>query len=195
MQGILILLSGPSGSGKGSLVAHVRDTYPEFFQPLSWTTRAARSGEKDGTSTSGKRYRFVSKEQFEKAIEQNAFLEWAQFSNNYYGTPAQEVQDALAEGRVVFQELEIQGVEQLLTRISRQQIKMIFVNVQSWEDLQKRILGRQTISDTELQLRHERYEQELLFKEKADFVLENVYGKFEQTKNNLDSIIQRILQK
>lgn len=191
--GTLVLLGGPSGSGKGTLMAYVRAHYPDFFYPTSWVTRAPREGEQEGKSASGKAYHFVTVEEFKKGMEDGAFLEWDFHFNNYYGTPAKEVQDALAAGKVVFQELEVQGMKQLLKKLPREQIKIIFVTAGSWANLERRILARQEIAADELETRRIRYEDEMLFAKDADYVLVNEDGKLEDTQKHLDAIVAEII--
>ena len=194
MSGTLILLVGPSGSGKGTLMSYIRAHYAGLVYPTSWTTRAPRAGESDGVySAAGKVYHFVSEEEFVAAKEKGEFLEWDHHFNNYYGTPAQEVKSGLAAGHVVFQELEVRGVKQLLEKLPREQIKIIFVTAGSWGELSRRILSREAVSDDELEKRRVRYEEEVLFASQADFVVINEEGKLEQTQHKLDEIMKEIL--
>jgi guanylate kinase len=193
-RGKIILLSGPSGSGKGTLMTFVREKYPEFIFPTTWTTRAPRPGELDGTSGSGKKYHFVSVDDFKKAIEENKFLEWDHHFDNYYGTPLPEVETALAEGHTVFQELDVHGAAQIRKRLPDETIKSIFVTVHSEDDLERRILERQPdITKEELALRKERYIQELEYKGQADYVLINEYGKLSETEAEFGRILGEIL--
>lgn len=192
-RGKIILLSGPSGSGKGTLMSFVREKYPDFVFPTTWTTRAPRPGELEGAS--GKKYNFVSVEDFKKAIEENKFLEWDHHFDNYYGTPLPEVENALAQGRTVFQELDVHGAENIRKRLSAETIRSIFVTVHSVEDLERRILERQSdISQEELAVRKERYMQELQYKDRADYVLVNEYGQLAETEKEFGRILQEILQ-
>lgn len=194
MSGTLILLVGPSGSGKGTLMSYIRAHYAGLVYPTSWTTRAPRAGESDGVySGAGKVYHFVSEEEFVAAKEHGEFLEWDHHFNNYYGTPAKEVHEGLAAGHVVFQELEVHGVKQLLEKLPRAQIKIIFVTAGSWSELSRRILSREVVSNDELEKRRLRYEEEVLFAEEADFVLLNEDGKLEQTQHKLDEIMREIM--
>jgi len=191
-RGKIILLSGPSGSGKGTLMSFVREQHPEFVFPTTWTTRAPRPGELEGTA--GKKYHFVSVEDFKKGIEENRFLEWDHHFDNYYGTPLQEVENALAEGHTVFQELDVHGAENIRHRLSGETIKSIFVTVHSVEDLERRILERQPdMAQEELAVRKERYMQELKHKDQADYVLVNEYGQLPKTEQEFDRILKEIL--
>ena len=184
----LLLLVGPSGSGKGTLLSYVKEKYPEFMYPTSWTTRTKR------TEESGKAYNFVSEQEFLNAKERGAFLEWDHHFNNYYGTPASEVLDALAQGKVVFHELEVHGVRQLLEKFPREQVKIVFVYAGSWNDLQKRIQEREAIPADELEKRRVRFEEEMAFKNEADFVIENKEGRLEETKAELSKALDSVVR-
>jgi guanylate kinase len=193
MAGKLILLAGPSGSGKGTLMAHVRRTYPQFVYPTSWTTRQPREGEQSGLSKSGKTYKFVSVGEFIEAQKEGKFLESDHHFNNYYGTPAQEVLDALAAGQTVFQELEVYGVRQILEKVPRSQIGIIFITAGSWEELAQRIRAREAMSDDEFEKRKVRYNEEMEFSTQADCVLVNREGKLEETIQKFDEALGKIL--
>jgi guanylate kinase len=194
-RGTVILLSGPSGSGKGTLMAFVRERHPDFVLPTTWTTRAPRPGEIEGTSASGKKYHFVSKDDFLDAVEKKQFLEWDHHFENYYGTPLPEVETALAEGKTVFQELDVKGAANIRERLSKEYVKSIFLEVHSLEDLERRILERQPdITQEELAVRKERYMQELHYKDASDYALVNEYGKLAETEAEFERILQEILQ-
>lgn len=193
MKGKLILIIGPSGSGKGTLIAHIRSVFPELVFPTSWVTRAPRVGELDNTSPSGKRYHFTTTEEFLKAESEGYFLESDFHFNNYYGTPAGEIQDALAAGKIVLHEFDIKGAKQTIEKIPRNQIKIIFISVASWEELSRRILTRQPMSEDELEKRRLRYAEEMEFAKQADFIVENKEGKLPQTEEKLDEIMRQII--
>jgi guanylate kinase len=107
-RGLLIVLSGPSGAGKNSLVNRMRELHLEIQYSLSVTTRAPRSGERNGVN-----YYFVTVEEFQEMIKKNELIEWAEVYSNYYGTPKVFVEKSLEEGRVVLLDLDIQGAVQL----------------------------------------------------------------------------------
>ncbi|MBC7836876.1 guanylate kinase [Acetobacteraceae bacterium] len=193
MIGKLVLLMGPAGSGKGTLLSHIRERHPELAYPISWTTRAPRAGEEDGKSTNGKVYHFVSAQEFIQAKDAGAFLEWDHHFNNYYGTPVHEVQEALRVGNTVLQELEIRGVKQLLQKLPREQVKIIFVSAGTWEEVSKRALAREPIAPDELEKRHLHYQEEMLFSKNADFIIENKDGQLEEAKKRIDEVMKEIL--
>lgn len=188
MQGKLILLVGPSGSGKGTLFSFVRESFPNFVYPTSWTTRAPR------TQESGKPYHFVTEAAFLEAQRQGDFLETDYHFNNHYGTPSREVHEALAEGQTVFHELDVRGVRQLLEKLPREQVKIIFVTAGTWDELTRRIEGRETVAADELEKRRLHYEEEMAFADQADFVLRNEQGKLEEAKKDLSKILESILK-
>src|SRR5690606_23395707 len=103
-KGLLIVLSGPSGAGKGTVCSALRRQAPEVVYSVSATTRQPREGEVDGIN-----YFFKSKEEFNRMIEEGELLEWARYVDNYYGTPRRFVEDRLAEGKNVLLEIEVQG--------------------------------------------------------------------------------------
>src|SRR6185503_18010602 len=104
MQGKLILVIGPSGSGKSALIAYLREVAPNIIFPVSCTTREKRLGEKEGET-----YYFVSEEEFDERITQEAFLEWASYGGHRYGTLKSEILPELTAGNTVVREVEIQG--------------------------------------------------------------------------------------
>ena len=188
MQGKLILVVGPSGSGKGTLMAHIRNTFPHIPSPTTWTTRAPRPGEENGQS--GKKYHFVSQEEFSNNIETGGFIEWAEYGGNRYGTPLAEVMNPLSRGETVLQELEIQGVEQLRQRIPKEQLAVIFIDAGSWDELRRRILARGPMDEEELEKRRVRYEHEQTFAATADFIIKNPFGKVEDAKREIEKTIR-----
>ena len=107
----MVVLSGPGGVGKGTVVRALRERYPDLAVSVSATTRPARSGETDGTH-----YHFLSVEQFDRLVAEGGFLEWAEFAGNRYGTPWSSIDGLLRAGRTVVLEIEVQGAEQVRER-------------------------------------------------------------------------------
>lgn len=139
-RGRLLVLSGPSGVGKSSVVARIRAQRPDIHFSVSATTRAPREGEVDGVH-----YRFVDRDRFEQMIAGGQLLEWAEFAGHLYGTPSAPVEEALAAGRDVLLEIELQGARQV--RDSAPGAIRVFLAPPSWEVLVERLQGRRTESE------------------------------------------------
>ena len=137
-RGKLLVLSGPGGVGKSTVTKALRSV-PNFWISVSATTRAPRVKETEGVD-----YFFYSNEEFDRAIAQGEFLEWAEFAGNRYGTPAAPVNTALAEGRNVLLEIEIAGAKQVKARMP--EAHLVFLEPPSWEELVSRLEGRGTDS-------------------------------------------------
>ena len=133
----LVVLSGPSGVGKSTVVKALRAEHPEVWLSVSATTRFPRPGE-----THGVHYRFVSREEFAELVESGGLLEWAEFAGNLYGTPRQPVLDNLAAGRPVVLEIDLQGARQV--RALMPGAKLVFLAPPSWDELVRRLTGRGT---------------------------------------------------
>ena len=146
MRGKLIVVSGPSGAGKSTLIRAALDSVPKLAYSVSATTRAPREGEIDGRD-----YIFLSREEFEKWISEGRFLEWAEYSDNLYGTPEQSVEEFLRDGLSVILEIELQGARKV--RQKRPDAVMIFVQAPSLEETRKRLEGRATEDSEALERR------------------------------------------
>ncbi|MGI6677504.1 MAG: guanylate kinase [Dehalobacterium sp.] len=144
--GLLIVISGPSGVGKGTVCSFLRLKHPEIAFSISATTRPKRSGEVDGVN-----YFFISREEFMARREKGDFLEWAEVYGNYYGTPRSAVEACLAQGKDVFLEIDIQGALKV-KEIFPEGI-FIFLLPPSKEELEKRIKGRATDSPETIRYR------------------------------------------
>ena len=133
----LVVLSGPSGVGKSTVVKALRTEHPEVWLSVSATTRFPRPGE-----THGVHYRFVTREEFAELVDSGGLLEWAEFAGNLYGTPRQPVLDNLAAGRPVVLEIDLQGARQV--RAQMPGAKLVFLAPPSWDELVRRLTGRGT---------------------------------------------------
>ncbi|GAA3169986.1 guanylate kinase [Blastococcus jejuensis] len=131
----LTVLSGPSGVGKGTVIAEVRRRHPEVWVSVSVTTRRPRPGEVDGVH-----YHFVDDAEFDRLIENDGLLEWAEYAGNRYGTPATPVRMRLARGLPALLEIELQGARQVRTRSPEAQL--VFLAPPSWAELVNRLTGR-----------------------------------------------------
>ena len=136
-KGKTFIICGPSGVGKGTVVARLLASDPSLYFSVSATTRPPRPGEEDGVH-----YHFLSMEQFEQWIAEDQFLEHAQFVGNRYGTPRLYVDRAMAQGRDVLLDIEIQGAEQVKRK--RPDVVRIYVAPPSWAELERRLIGRGT---------------------------------------------------
>ena len=166
-RGLLIVLSGPSGVGKGTVRKELfsqPDTNYEYS--ISMTTRAPRVGEVDGVD-----YFFKSREEFEQLIEQGGLLEHAEFVGNYYGTPIAYVQETIEAGRDVFLEIEVQGAAQI--REKAPEALFIFLAPPSISELEQRLIGRGTEPEDIIAKRIATAREELEMMSLYDYVVEN----------------------
>ena len=139
-QGLVIVLSGFSGAGKGTIMKHLLDRYPgSYHLSISATTRPMRTGERDG-----REYFFKSREEFDRMIADGEFLEYATFNGNSYGTPKAYVEQLTAEGKDVILEIEVQGALQV--RQIFPEALLLFVTPPSADELKRRLVGRGTES-------------------------------------------------
>lgn len=147
-KGRLIILSGPSGVGKGTVLNLLLSRNPQIFPSVSATTRQPRDGEKDGVN-----YYFLSREEFEAKIAKGDMLEYASYNGNYYGTPADKVQEKLDAGMDVLLEIEVQGAQKVMS--VRKDVISIFVLPPSQEELKRRLVGRKTEDEATIRKRLE----------------------------------------
>lgn len=166
-RGLLIVLSGPSGVGKGTVRKHIFEKYSnDFDYSVSMTTRTKRDGEVEGLD-----YYFRTKEQFEYLIENDGLLEYAEYVGNYYGTPLQYVKETLEFGRDVFLEIEVQGA--LKVRDKMPEAIFIFLSPPDLDELESRIVGRGTDSNEMIEKRMTKAVEELKLIQYYDYVVEN----------------------
>ena len=166
-KGLLIVLSGPSGVGKGTVRKAIFD-HPEtnFKYSISMTTRDKREGEVDGVD-----YFFKSKEEFETLIEQDKFIEYAKYVGNYYGTPVDYVKDTIAEGHDVFLEIEVEGAKQVREKFP--DALFIFLAPPTLAQLEERLIGRGTDSKEVIDYRISEAKRELNMMNLYDYVVIN----------------------
>lgn len=186
ITGHAVIVMAPMGSGKGTLIQHIQNLYPNIHTTVSCTTRAMRPGE-----TQGKEYHFITSEEFDKKIKNGEFLEWAHFGLNRYGTLKSEILPRLEQGEVVIAEIELQGVEQLHKLLPKDNITTIFIEAGGWETLKARALARAPISDDELTKRYERYLVEVKAKDIADVVIDNSKS-IEDAKKAIVDVFKKI---
>ncbi|MEY4492704.1 MAG: hypothetical protein RL355_53 [Actinomycetota bacterium] len=166
MPAHLVVLAGPSGVGKSSVIKEALRQAPNTWLSVSATTRAPRPGEVDGVN-----YFYVSDEKFDQMIEDNQLLEWANYAGNRYGTPRNAVQEKLAAGTPVLLEIEVQGAKQI--REAMPEALLVFLEPPTWADLEARLAGRGTESQTQVQARLDAALKELESKGFFDEVIVN----------------------
>lgn len=164
--GRLILVTGPSGVGKGTLVARLMQRHPDLWLSVSATTRSPRAGEEEG-----RHYFFLSREAFERQVASGGFLEWAEFAGNLYGTPRAAVQERLDAGRPVLLEIELEGARQV--RRSFPDGFQVLLRPPSLQELERRIRGRGSDSEDAIRRRLARAREELQAEAEFDAVVVN----------------------
>ena len=145
-KGLLLIISGPSGVGKGTVLGRLLEIKTNFTLAVSTTTRAPRSGEKPGLA-----YNFVDHAVFEEMIKEDAFLEWARVHNHYYGTPLKAINEAIAKGADLVLEIDVQGAVQVREKMP--EAVLIFLAPPSMSALEERLKGRGTEDDEKIKQR------------------------------------------
>lgn len=164
-RGLLIVVSAPSGCGKGTLLAEILKD-KDYYYSVSATTRSPREGEVDGVN-----YHFAAREEFEDLIKSDGMLEYAQYCGNYYGTPKKEVEKKLSEGKNVILEIEVQGAMQV-KEIAPEGV-FVFILPPSVSELKKRLLKRGTEEISVIEKRVSEAVGEIKYAEKYDYVIIN----------------------
>lgn len=186
MTGKFVMIVGPTGSGKGTLLAHLRTAMPDVVFPVSCTTRPPRPGEQEGST-----YYFLTDEAFQQKAAQGEFLEWVYTDGKRYGTLKSEILPALEAGKLVIREVDVKGVEKIRQLLPSENVRTVFIDAGTWEDLRARILKRAPVDEAELESRRLRYEEELSFKAQADAIVANPEGKVEEASQEFVRVIQQ----
>lgn len=166
-NGVVLVLSGPSGAGKSSLINKISEHIGEFYFSISTTTRPKREGEVDGVH-----YHFVSQEEFQKDIEQDHFLEYALVHGNYYGTSLKPVKQALAEGKLVIFDIDVQGNMAVQNRLG-DITTSVFITPPTLSELKRRLENRSTDAQDVIQKRIEMAKREIQRTAEYDFLIVN----------------------
>ncbi len=180
-KGLLILISGPSGTGKGTVCDLLRQKHPEISYSISATTRQPRPGEQDGVN-----YYFYTKEKFRKMIDQGQLLEWAEVYGNFYGTPKQKVLDRLEAGEDILLEIDTQGALNVM-KVMPEGL-FIFLLPPSLEELAARLKGRGTETEESLHRRLGAAVDEIKLATKYRYVVVN--DKVEDAQETIANIIE-----
>lgn len=180
-RGFLIVLSGPSGCGKGTVADELFRRNDDIVFSVSATTREARPGEVDG-----KNYFFLSEEEFLKKAANDEFLEHASVHGHYYGTPKDFVNKKIEEGNIVLLEIDVQGALQIKQKMK--EVVFIFLIPPSMEELKRRLVGRGTESEKDLEIRIANGFKEINFVEEYDFFVVNDY--LEDAVRDIEAIIK-----
>ena len=175
-RGLLIVFSGPSGCGKGTIMERLLAARDDTMLSVSVTTRAPRPGDVDGVQ-----YFFRTHEQVEQMIREDALLEYAQYNGNYYGTPRAAVEEQLAAGRNVILEIEVQGALKVMSRVA--DYVSIFLLPPSMEELERRLRGRGTETEESVQNRLAAACEEVAQADKYQYLVRN---------DEVDAAVQRI---
>ena len=180
-KGVLTVVSGFSGAGKGTVMKRLIQKYDDYALSISVTTRKPREGERDGIE-----YFFKTKEEVETMIENDEFLEYARYVDNYYGTPRFYVEEMLAKGKNVILEIEIQGAMQI--KAKNPEAVLVFVTPPSFEELRNRLVGRGTETADVIDSRLRRASEEAEGMPSYDYILVN-----DQVEDCVDRLHQIIL--
>ena len=162
-KGTLMVVSGFSGTGKGTVLAQVFQRRPDVYFSVSFTTRSPREGEREGVD-----YHFITRQAFEERIQRGEFLEYAEYVGNFYGTPKKYVDAAMNEGKDVILDIEVQGAIQVTSK--RPDTVRIFIAPPSWSELERRLTERGTDTEEKIQKR--------LLRAKVEFQTAHTYDYF-----------------
>ena len=174
----LIILTGPSGVGKGTVVKEILGKDKNIWLSISATTREPREGEREGEN-----YYFLSQEKFQEMIEQSLFLEWARFAGNYYGTPFSSVNEKIKKGFTVLLEIEVEGAKQIKEKFPES--LSIFLLPPDKAELERRIRNRGTEEEEAIKKRLSRANYEISASNQFDFEL---------TNHNIDETAESIIK-
>ncbi len=182
MGGAILVVSGPSGCGKSSLINEILKSQKDIYFSLSSTTREIREGEKEGVN-----YHYITKEQFEKEIQEGEFLEWAKVHGNYYGTSLKPIYKAIKENKLVILDIDVQGHEIVKKKFKRI-LTSVFLTTPSKTELEKRLSHRGTDSKETIEKRLQNAKTEMSRIDEYEYLLIN--DDFDLALNSFKAIIQ-----
>ncbi len=182
-KGQLIILSGPSGVGKSTIVGHIKEKHPKLRFSVSVTTREIRDGEVDGVN-----YHFVSQEKFDAMVKQDEFLEYAGYVENSYGTPVKPIDEALNLGYDVLLDIEVQGALQVKEK--RPEAVSIFIAAPSFEELERRLYGRGDTPPDKIAKRLKTAKWEYTMAPQYDYLVLSETNQSEQAADEIMAIIK-----
>lgn len=197
-KGFIIVISGPSGVGKGTLVGELLKNSDDFALSISATTRQPREGEVHGVN-----YFYITKEEFLDKVNNNGMLEYAQYNGNYYGTPREYVESTTQNGKNIILEIEVQGAKKI--QDMGLGVVTIFVMPPSWEVLKKRLMGRGTETEDVIENRLNIAKEEMTQADKYDYIVINdhlpdcvedikkIIGSEKWKKNNMLNFVEGVL--
>lgn len=179
-RGKLLVLSGPSGVGKSTMIAGIRQRHPDMYFSISATTRNMREGDAEGVT-----YLFKTRDQFEEMIRENAFYEYAQYAGNYYGTPKEPVEQRLQKGIDVIMDIDVQGALQIKEQCP--DAVLIFIAAPSFELIEQRLRGRGDTKEEDMVKRLTQARWEYSQAGKYDYIVINDVVK--RTVDEIDAIL------
>jgi guanylate kinase len=185
MNGKIIVIVAPSGTGKTTLITKLKAAFPELLESVSYTTRPMRPGEADGSN-----YFYISREEFLKMREKNAFLEWAEVHTNFYGTSKEFVENQMREGKNLLFDLDVQGADSFRSYF-KDQARVIFIAPPSVEELENRLRKRATENTGVINIRVNNAKKEILRAKDYDYNVVN--DDFERAYKELKEIFAKIL--
>ena len=188
-KGIVIVISGPSGSGKGTVVEQLRKIYPNAGVSVSATTRQKRTGEIDGVH-----YHYKSREEFEKLIESGEVLEHTTYNGNYYGTLRSEAEKIVNSGRDLILEIEVDGAGQI-KKLLGDECTAVMLIAPDHKELERRLRGRGTDTEEAILNRLATARKEISLAPMYDYIVVNENGKVEECAENIVAIIKAERQK
>lgn len=190
-KGLLVIISGPSGVGKGTIITMLKQRLIGAKFLLSETTRNIRPGEKDGET-----YHFVSEEDFKKGIDEGLFLEWAiVHEKDYYGVLKSSLDEHMTKGNLVIREVDVQGAESIRKMVPSDQLLTIFIKPENMSILRSRILNRGDLPEEELERRFESAEREMKEASKFNYQVINYENGIERCYMEVESLIKSRAEK